>query len=91
MTADSSVVIHLQGIAWDATTTFASTWDNGAPGQATVSKLPPALASALEGQTVGSQVLVVVPADQTQPDQQALRAPADKALVYVVDILGVVG
>ncbi|MBN9210993.1 MAG: hypothetical protein BGO45_08470 [Microbacterium sp. 71-36] len=91
VTADSSVVIHLQGIAWGASTTFASTWDNGAPGQATVSKLPPALASALEGQTVGSQVLVVVPADQTQPDQQALKAPADKALVYVVDILGVVG
>ncbi len=51
----------------------------------------PALASAIEGQTVGSQVLVVVPADQTQADQQALQAPADTALVYVVDILGVVG
>lgn len=89
--ADSSVIIHLQGVAWGATTTFASTWENGAPGQVKVSGLPPALASALEGQTVGSQVLVVVPADQTEPDQKTLRAPADKALVYVVDILGVVG
>ncbi len=86
--ADSSAMIHLVGVAWGAKTTFASTWANGAPGQATVSSLPPALAAALEGQTVGSQVLVVVPADQTSADQQALKAPADKALVYVVDILG---
>ncbi|WP_295788041.1 FKBP-type peptidyl-prolyl cis-trans isomerase [uncultured Microbacterium sp.] len=91
VTADSSVVIHVQGVAWGAKTTFASTWKNGSPGQATVSALPPALASAIEGETVGSQVLVVVPADQTQADQQALQAPADTALVYVVDILGVVG
>ena len=89
--ADSSVIIHLQCVACDTTTTYVSTWENGAPGQVKVSGLPPALASALEGQTVGSQVLVVVPADQTEPDQKTLRAPADKALVYVVDILGVVG
>ncbi|BFM23622.1 FKBP-type peptidyl-prolyl cis-trans isomerase [Microbacterium sp. che218] len=91
VTADSSVIIHLQGVAWGAKTTFASTWKNGAPGQARVSGLPPALASALEGQTVGSQVLVVVPADQTDQDQQILKAPAGSALVYVVDILGTVG
>ena len=91
LTADSSVMIHLLGVAWGSKTTFASTWENGAPGQATVSTLPSALASALEGQTVGSQVLVVVPADQTSDDQQILRAPADKALVYVVDILGTLG
>lgn len=89
--ADSSVIIHLQGVAWGAKTTFASTWENGAPGQAQISQLPSALASALDGQTVGSQVLVVVPADQTAQDQQVLQAPADKALVYVVDILGTVG
>ena len=89
--ADSSVVLHVQGVAWGAKTTFASTWKNGSPGQATVSTLPPAMASALEGQTVGSQVLIVVPADQTEKDQQVLKAPADSALVYVVDILGVVG
>ncbi len=89
--ADSSVVIHVQGVAWGADTTFASTWKNGAPGQAQVSSLPPAMAAALEGQTVGSQVLIVVPADQTDQDQQILRAPAGSALVYVVDILGVVG
>lgn len=91
LTADSNVMIHVLGVAWGAKTTFFSTWENGAPGQATASQLPPSLASALEGQTVGSQVLVVVPADQTSADQQALRAPADKALVYVVDILGTVG
>jgi len=91
LAADSSVMIHLVGVAWGAKSTFASTWENGAPGQATVSTLPSALASALEGQTVGSQVLVVVPADQSSTDQQVLRAPADKALVYVVDILGTLG
>ncbi|MBB3158078.1 peptidylprolyl isomerase [Microbacterium proteolyticum] len=91
LTADSSVVIHVQGVAWGADTTFASTWKNGAPGQATVSVLPPVMASALEGQTVGSQVLIVVPADQTAQDTQILQAPEGTALVYVVDVLGIAG
>ncbi|MCI9857991.1 FKBP-type peptidyl-prolyl cis-trans isomerase [Microbacterium proteolyticum] len=91
LTADSSVVIHVQGVAWGSDTTFASTWKNGAPGQATVSVLPPAMAAALEGQTVGSQVLIVVPADQTAQDTQILQAPEGTALVYVVDILGIAG
>ena len=91
LTGDSSVVIHVQGVAWGASTTFASTWKNGAPGQATVSQLPPAIASALEGATVGSQLLIVVPADQTAQDQQVLKAPANSALVYVIDVLGTVG
>ncbi len=90
-TADSSVIIHLQGVAWGAKTTFASTWKNGAPGQAKVSGLPPRARERPRGADRRLQVLVVVPADQTDQDQQILKAPAGSALVYVVDILGTVG
>lgn len=90
LTADATARVHVLGVAWNDREQFASTWGK-APITAAPSQLPEELASALEGQTVGSQVLVVVPADQTAADQQALGAPADTALVYVFDIVGVDG
>ncbi|MFS0793771.1 FKBP-type peptidyl-prolyl cis-trans isomerase [Microbacterium sp. 1P10AE] len=90
LTADATARVHVLGVAWNDREQFASTWGK-APIAAAPSKMPAEIASALEGQTVGSQVLVVVPADQTADDQQAFRAPADTALVYVFDILGVDG
>ncbi|CAH0246544.1 MULTISPECIES: hypothetical protein [unclassified Microbacterium] len=90
LTADSTARVHVLGVAWNDRKQFASTWGK-TPITAAPSQLPEELAAALEGQTVGSQVLVVVPADQTAADQQAFRAPADTALVYVFDIIGVDG
>jgi hypothetical protein len=93
------LVVQKTGVIWGADSTFESTW---ADGSATAIKLSadvapgqggavPGLRSSLIGQTVGSQVLVVVPpadgfgdAGSTQPS-----VPAGSTLVYVVDILGV--
>lgn len=88
LSADSVARVHVLGVAWNDRRQFISTWDS-TPAAVSPGQLPAAVASALEGQTVGSQVLVVVPADQTTDDQTAFRAPADTALVYVFDILGV--
>lgn len=88
LTADEVARVHVLGVAWNGRDQFASTWGQ-APISAAPSRMPAHIAAALEGQTVGSQVLVVVPADQTADDQTAFRAPADTALVYVFDILGV--
>ncbi|MCT2086539.1 hypothetical protein M3D75_10485 [Microbacterium enclense] len=88
LTADATARVHVLGVAWNDRQQFATTWGQ-APIAAPPSQMPEEIGAALEGQTVGSQVLVVVPADQTAADQQAFRAPADTALVYVFDIIGV--
>jgi peptidylprolyl isomerase len=49
----------------------------------------PGFAEALDGKTVGSQVLVVIPPDQGYGDQAQGPIPADSTLVFVVDILGI--
>lgn len=85
--ADSVARLHVLGVAWNDREQFVSTWDS-APAAVVPSQLPANVASALEGQTVGSQVLLVVPADETTEEQSAFRAPADTALVFVFDILG---
>ena len=86
--ADSIARVHVLGVGWEDRRQFVSTWESS-PAAVTPAQLPEAVASALEGQTVGSQVLVTVPADQTADDQRAFRAPADTALVYVFAILGI--
>ena len=48
----------------------------------------PGFAKALEGQTVGSQVLVVVPPDEGYGDKEQNGIPAGSTLVFVIDILG---
>ncbi|GAA1209531.1 FKBP-type peptidyl-prolyl cis-trans isomerase [Rhodoglobus aureus] len=91
-------VMHASGIEWNADKTFMNSWeDSGVPGNYLVESsetsergLPPGLAEALIGQTVGSQVLVVLPpsvgfAQGTEPD----GVTSGSTLVFVFDILGI--
>lgn len=79
VTEGSSARVHVTGVRWDTRDVTASTWESGEPetlvpgGQGS-----PAFAEALVGQTVGSEVLVVVPGDGST-----------SAIAYVFDILGV--
>ena len=41
----------------------------------------------LVGQTVGSQVLLVIPPDQAYGDKEQGSIPANSTLVFVIDIL----
>ncbi|MFG6401331.1 MULTISPECIES: FKBP-type peptidyl-prolyl cis-trans isomerase [unclassified Microbacterium] len=82
---DSTALIHFTSVSWDDPQgTVESTWD-AEPIAATLDAVPPVIADALNGATVGSQLLVVQPASDGSDGATA----SDTALVYVIDILGV--
>jgi peptidylprolyl isomerase len=98
VTEGDLAVMHASGIEWNAEKTFRNSWeDAGVPGTYLVESsetsergLPPGLAEALIGQTVGSQVLVVLPpavgfAPETKPE----GVTSGSTLVFVFDILGI--
>lgn len=85
LTSKDTAVIQFTAVTWETPATVASsTWTNG--GSATSVRLdddqiPAEITKALIGQTVGSQVMVVIPADQAKGIAQTY--------VYVFDVLGV--
>lgn len=85
---DTAVVAYT-GVPWESgakvfDTTWGATPATTPVGSATI----PGFAEALKGQKVGSQVLVVVPADKVPADTTA-TVPSGKTLVYVIDVLGI--
>lgn len=87
VTGDMPVRVHYTRITWDDKTALETTWD-GEPKSIELDTMLPALSDALMGQTVGSQVLIVIPPDQAYGDQAQGPIPADSTLIFVVDILG---
>jgi peptidylprolyl isomerase len=86
-----SITVHYTGVIWGSGKQFDSSWDRGTPADFTIGagKVIPGWDSGLVGQTVGSQVLLVVPPDQgygPKGNPQAGIAATD-TLVFVVDIL----
>jgi hypothetical protein len=88
VTGDAPVRVHYTGLTWDDRTIFETTWD-AEPKSIDLETMLPGFAEALEGQTVGSQVLIVIPPDEAYGDQAQGPIPADSTLVFVVDILGI--
>ncbi|GAB3606603.1 hypothetical protein GCM10027413_20120 [Conyzicola nivalis] len=101
---DDGVVLHQTILSWESKTVLDSTWVVGdkpavpttvlATEDATGSRagVIPALADALIGAKVGSQLLVVVPpGDDSFAEGATLPtgATATDTLVYVVDVLGI--
>ena len=84
-----TVVVNYAGYLWDGTK-FDSSWDRGATfpvqniGQAQVID---GWNQGLVGQTVGSQVLLVVPPSLGYGSTAQTNIPANSTLVFVVDIL----
>lgn len=88
ITADTPFRVNYTGVTWDEKTVFDTSWD-GNPARFELGSLVPGMAEALEGQTVGSQVLVVVPPELGYGEEGQGAVPANATLVFVVDILGV--
>lgn len=88
VSADEPVRLHYTGVLWNDKSVFDSTWD-AEPQSLTLTETVAGFRDALEGQTVGSQILVVVPPDQGYGDAQQGSVPPDSTLVFVVDILGI--
>ncbi len=90
------VTVHYTGVLWDGKTVFDSSWEANAPaeflaadGSTVQGGVIPGFAKALIGQTVGSQIIAVIPPDQGYGDQASGAIPAGSTLVFIVDILGV--
>ncbi|GCD21937.1 FKBP-type peptidyl-prolyl cis-trans isomerase [Cellulomonas algicola] len=82
------VTVKYTGWLWDGTQ-FDSAWEKGEPFefQAGAGAVIQGWDTGVQGQPVGSQVLLVVPPDQGYGDQEQGSIPAGSTLVFVVDIL----
>lgn len=87
VTEDQTVTAQYTGWTLDGKQ-FDSSWDRGAPSSFSLQQVIAGWTKGLAGQTVGSQVLLVIPADQAygaeKSDDNEL---AGQTLVFVVDIL----
>ncbi|MFT4135121.1 FKBP-type peptidyl-prolyl cis-trans isomerase [Microbacterium sp.] len=88
VTDDAQVRIQYTGLTWATGDVFDSSWERGQSQSLTLASTIPGFAQALEGQTVGSQILAVIPPDLGYGDQDQGTIPAGSTLVFVVDILG---
>jgi hypothetical protein len=98
------VVAHTSVLVWGSDTVLdeLTTWSSGVPNTLVAMEdrtgasggVVPAVADALIGARVGSQLLVVVPPGDDSFDESATLpggATAEDTLVYVIDVLGIQG
>jgi peptidylprolyl isomerase len=88
VTKDQTVTVQYAGCLLDGTS-FDSSWGRGAPLSFQLNGVIPGWTNGIAGQKVGSQVLLVVPADQAYGEKSAENTHelAGKDLIFVVDIL----
>ncbi len=87
--AGDLVTVQYRGLTWDDGEEFDSSWSRDAvPAQFPTTGVVPGFRMALEGQKVGSQVIVqMTPADGYGEAGASESELAGKTLVFVVDIL----
>lgn len=86
----AQVTVQYQGVIWGSGTVFDQSWGK-APAQFSVNGVIAGFKAAIVGQTVGSQVIVIIPPAEgygTAGVPAAGIAPTD-TLVFVVDILAI--
>ena len=83
-----TVTFQYSGWLFDGTP-FDSSWENGAPFTTTIGtgSVIPGWDQAIVGQTVGSQLLLVIPPALAYGDQDQGTIPPGSTLIFVVDIL----
>jgi peptidylprolyl isomerase len=91
VTSGQTITVHYTGVIWNTGKQFDSSWDRGTPAQFSIGtgQVIPGWDTGLVGQTVGSQVLLVVPPAQgygAQGNPQGGIKGTD-TLVFVVDVL----
>lgn len=83
----STVTIQYSGVLWRTGQVFDSTWSRGQPYTSAVSGFVPGFTKALEGQTVGSQVLAVIPPADGYGSAGQGEIKGTDTMVFVIDIL----
>jgi len=86
----ATVTVHYIGVNWTSGETFDSSWARGEPAAFATTGVIEGFGTGLVGQTVGSQVVIVIPPDLGygpsggSPDAGIAE---DDTIVFVVDIL----
>jgi hypothetical protein len=82
-------LIQYHGVRWSDGESFDTTWDDGVPVAYPTTTYVPGFQKGLVGQTVGSQVLVVIPPAEGYGEGEINEADLKgETLVFVIDILG---
>jgi peptidylprolyl isomerase len=92
VTPDDVVVLEYHGVNWNTGEVFDSSWERGQPGIFPAGRVIAGFRDALLGQTVGSRVIVVIPAALGYGPiggTEDGKIGAEDTIVFVVDILGV--
>lgn len=84
--AGATVTVQYHGVSWDTGEVFDQSWGSG-PTSFSLTSVVPGFTQAIEGQTVGSQVIAVLPPDLAYGGTDSELA--DQTLVFVIDILAV--
>jgi FKBP-type peptidyl-prolyl cis-trans isomerase len=87
----ANVTVQYQGVNWRDGKVFDESWGKGTPTPFSTAQVVPGFAAAMIGQTVGSQVLVVVPPAEGYGDggQPSAGIEGGDTLVFVIDVLAV--
>lgn len=84
-----TVLVQYTGVKWSDGSVFDSSWESGAPASFQTTGVVDGFRQALEGFTVGSQVLVVIPPAAGYGEGEINdKDLVGETLVFVVDILG---
>jgi len=84
-----TVLVQYTGIKWTDGSVFDSSWETGTPASFETTGVVDGFRQALEGQTVGSQVVVVIPPEFGYGEEGSSdHELAGETLIFVVDILG---
>nr|WP_246256603.1 FKBP-type peptidyl-prolyl cis-trans isomerase [Isoptericola halotolerans] len=87
MDAEQTITAHYTGWTLDGEV-FDSSWERGDPFSRPLAQMIPGWIEGLAGQAVGSQVLLVVPAEQAYgAEADGSHELAGEDLIFVVDIL----
>lgn len=87
VTAQDTLYVKYVGARWATGETFESRYE-GSPMSFTLNSVIEGWKKGLEGKTVGSRVLLVIPSELAYGEQAATQGAPEGALVFVVDILG---
>jgi len=82
-----TTLLQYYGVDWESGESFDSSWSKGAPLALPGNTYVPGFVQALEGQKVGSQVLVSIPPALAYGEDPDAHELGGKTLVFVIDIL----
>lgn len=84
--ATDIVTVQYAGWLWDGTP-FDSSWSRGEPAQFSLEQVVPGFTKAIAGQTIGSQVIAILPPADGYGENGSGPIPPNSTLIFVVDIL----